>query len=422
MLPACKTPEQTGGTPSPSASSTPAATASPADAAGNVSAQESTLEAQEKETEATTIAAGGAARRSGQPAEQAEKLRGRFTEFSLPPGSFPQFLAMGGDGAIYFAQGNANKIGRIASPTAADSGKLSIQDFAIPTPNSFPIGLVVGPDGAVWFTEKNGHKIGRLDPGSKSITEYATPTPNSGPVGIAIGSDGAVWFTEADANKIGRLDPKDPKNIREFPVPTADSAPVYITTGPDQAMWFAEIKGHKIGRVDASGAVQEYATTTPKSGPSCVIKGPDDALWVSELHADKIARFDVTTKKFTDEININSRKNGARSGPGILVNGPDGNIWFTEMYGNQISRINPKNKQVHEFTAPSSVKLEQAAAPSPGSATAGGGKAAWRDENRGAGGVSDTSGPGSIVASSDGTIWYTAMFAHKIARLRVSKA
>ncbi len=418
--PACQTTEQGNNAQTPGANAAPSAAASPAGEAGNVTAQLSTLESQEKEEEGTTVAVKGA-KLAGPP----EKLRGRFSEFSLPQGSFPQLMAMGRDGTIYFAQGNANKISRVASPSSADSGRLSVQDYAIPTPNSFPIGIAVGPDGSAWFTEKNGHKIWRLDPNANSITEYATPTANSGPVGIAFGPDGAVWFTEADANKVGRVDPKDPKKIQEFSVPTADSSPIYITPGPDQAMWFVEVKGHKLGRVDPNGgAVQEFATTTPKSGPTCVITGPDNALWVSELNADKIARFDVSAKKFTDEIAIDSRKNGPHSGPAILVNGADGNIWFTEMYGNQIARLDPRNKQVHEFTAPSAVKLAQAAAPpGPNASAAAGGKPAWRDENRSdAAGTSDTGGPGSIVAASDGTVWYTAMFTHKIARLRVSKA
>jgi hypothetical protein len=34
--------------------------------------------------------------------------------------------------------------------------------FTIPTPNSHPAGITVGPDGAIWFTELGAGKIGRL--------------------------------------------------------------------------------------------------------------------------------------------------------------------------------------------------------------------------------------------------------------------
>jgi virginiamycin B lyase len=394
------------------ASPTPGQSATPT--AGGEAVQVNTLEGTEKEEVATTTAPKGVA--LGRP----EKLTGKFTEFSLPQGTFPQLMATARDGSIYYAQGLANKVGRIASPSSADSGKLTVQDYPVPTANSFPIGIVVGPDDNVWFTEKNGHKIGKLNTKSNVITEYATPTANSGPVGIAVGPDNNIWFTEADANKIGKLDPNNPQKIEEFSIGTSDSSPLYITTGPDRALWFAEVKGHKIGRIDpGTYAITEFSTRTPKSGPACIITGPDNALWVSELNADKIARFDVESKRFTDEIPLASHKNGPRAGPGILVSGPDGNIWFTEMYGNQIGRINPKNKQIHEFSAPSTAKL--AVPGPPPSAAAANGKPAWRDENIAAPPPSDTGGPGSIVVGQDGSLWYTAMFSNKIARLQTRK-
>lgn len=373
-----------------------------------VTPQRNTLRAREQEKAATTTGRGAA-----------EKLRGRFTEYSLPAGSFPQLMATAGDGSIYYAQGLSNKIGRIASPSSAGS-TLVVQDYPIPTANSFPIGIVVGPDDNVWFTEKDGHKIGKLDTKSNVITEYPTPTANSGPVGIAVGPDKNIWFTEADANKIGKLDPDNPQNIQEFTVPTSGSSPLYITSGPDGALWFAEVLGHKIGRIDPrNSTITEFSTKTPRSGPACIITGPDNALWVSLLNADKIARFDTKTSTFTDEIPVNSKKNGPRTGPGILVNAPDGNIWFTEMYGNQIARLNIKNKQIHEFTAPSGARLSRTGPPATGT---GRGKPAWRDENIKAPPPNETSGPGSIVVDQDGSLWYTAMFGNKIARLRVRRA
>jgi hypothetical protein len=36
-------------------------------------------------------------------------------------------------------------------------------EYAIPTPGSQPIGITHGPDGAVWFAELAANKVGRLD-------------------------------------------------------------------------------------------------------------------------------------------------------------------------------------------------------------------------------------------------------------------
>jgi virginiamycin B lyase len=372
--------------------------------------QEITLEGIEKEEVATTAGEAGLA--------APERLVGKFSEFSLPQDAFPQLMTTAPDGSIYYAQGKANKIGQVPAPTA-EGGRLRVRDFAVPTAGSFPQAVAVGPDGNVWFTEKTGSQIGKLDPKTGQITEYKTPTPNSGPVGITIGPDNAIWFTEGDANKIGRLDPNNPDKIEEFSIATPRSAPIYIVTGPDRALWFVEVLGHKLGRIDAgTREITEYPTKTPKSGPTSLVVGSDGAIWVAEHNVDMIARFDVNTKTFTDEVPIRTRKNGPRSGPGILVNGPDGNIWFTEMYGNQIGRLNPKTRAIHEFTAPSSTKLAAAAAPAVGdSATA-----AWRDvEVSSAGALAPTGGPGGIVFSRDGTVWYTAMFTNKLARLQTGR-
>jgi hypothetical protein len=111
---------------------------------------------------------------------------------------------------------------------------------------SGPGGIAVGPDGALWFAEGSGNKIGRITV-SGAITEFPVPTAMSGPVGIAAGSDGALWFTEGSGNKIGRITTLG--TVTEYPLPTASSGPNYITAGPDGALWFTEHQGNKIGRI-----------------------------------------------------------------------------------------------------------------------------------------------------------------------------
>jgi virginiamycin B lyase len=251
------------------------------------------------------------------------------------------------------------------------------------------------------------------------MTEFTTPTDNSGPVGITVGPDNNIWFTEAYANKIGVLDPNNTDKIEEFTIPTPVSAPLYITSGPDGALWFVGVRGHKLGRIDPSShAIVEYALPTPKAGPTSLIVGSDMAIWVAEFNTDKIARFDVKTRKFTDEIPIASHKNGTRSGPGILVNGPDGNIWFTEMFGNQIASLNPETKMIHEFSAPSVPPKLNPVAPAAGD-TAKVAQVDARMNLKAGETIGETGGPGGIVFSQDGTLWYTALFTNKVARLKL---
>lgn len=341
-------------------------------------------------------------------------VTGTFTEFSMPKGTIPQLLAAASDGTIYQALGGANKIAQVGPPGAGNT--LTVKQFSIPTPNSFPVGIVVAADGNVWFAQQNAHQIGRLNPKSGKIDEYKTPTRNSGPVGITVGPDGAIWFTEAFANKIGRLDPASPEHIEEFPIPTPVSAPLYITTGPDGGLWYVGVRSHKLGRIDPSTrAFAEYATPTAKAGPTSVITGPDGALWISQLNADKIARFDVSTRSFTDDIPLSSKKNGPRAGPGILVNGPDGNIWFTQMLGNQIARLNPTTREIHEFSVPTAIATQRVAVADTAAEALAEAQAALGSDKQ----LGPTAGPGGIAFSSDGSIWYSAIFADLVSRLRV---
>src|SRR4029077_12914473 len=95
--------------------------------------------------------------------------------------------------------------------TLPAQSKVSIRVF--PTDQAGRITL--GPDGALWFAETVAGKIGRITT-SGVITEYSIPTANSYPYGITTGSDGALWFTEVSAQKIGRITTDG--LVTEFPV------------------------------------------------------------------------------------------------------------------------------------------------------------------------------------------------------------
>src|SRR5215470_3620690 len=80
-----------------------------------------------------------------------------------------------------------------------------ITEFSIPTTvTSDPFSVTAGSDGALWFTERFANKIGRIDTAG-NITEFAVPTVSSFPQGITAGPDNALWFTETYPGKIGRI-------------------------------------------------------------------------------------------------------------------------------------------------------------------------------------------------------------------------
>jgi streptogramin lyase len=76
----------------------------------------------------------------------------------------------------------------------------------IPTPFSSPLGITAGPDGALWFAEGFGNKIGRITT-TGVVEEFPVPTLASNPGGITARPDGALWFTELSGEEIGRIAP-----------------------------------------------------------------------------------------------------------------------------------------------------------------------------------------------------------------------
>src|SRR5205823_5712706 len=51
-----------------------------------------------------------------------------------------------------------------AAMAAANAVEVTIHEWDVPTPNARPHDPAVAPDGALWFTEQMANKLGRLDP------------------------------------------------------------------------------------------------------------------------------------------------------------------------------------------------------------------------------------------------------------------
>ena len=138
----------------------------------------------------------------------------------------------------------------------------SITEYPVPTSYSQPRGITTGPDGALWFGEFVANKIGRLTTGG-AFTEYHVPTTNGEPAGIV--SDGTnLWFVEYIGNKIGRLTTGGV--FTEYAIPTYNSKPFWIALGSDGNLWFTEYAGNKIGKLTKTGAFTEYRLPTASPG------------------------------------------------------------------------------------------------------------------------------------------------------------
>ena len=297
-----------------------------------------------------------------------------YTEFLIPTASSsPYLIGPGPDGNLWFAEYNANKIGRITT-----GGILT--EFLIPTANSRPLAIVAGPDGNLWFTESFSNKIGRITPAG-FITEFSIPTAGSRPVGIAAGPDGKIWFTEQNANntdKIGRISTGG--TIEEFSIPGRDE-PIGITTGPDGNVWFTENFSNKIGRMTTGGVLTEFPLPRSSTRPAYIRAGPDGNLWFTESVGSNIGR--ITPNGLVTEFQT----------LGDIVAGPDGALWYTENSSNRIGRITTAGAATQFGIRDAD---GESAIPTPASAPIG------------------------IAAGGDGNIWFTESAGNQIGRLKLT--
>lgn len=303
---------------------------------------------------------------------------GVMTEFTVPtPFSQPYGITVGPDGAIWFAENGANKIGRI--PITATTTNPQITEYAIPTSDSHPLAIVSGADGALWFTECYPGNIARMPTSGSPVLEFGIPTPNSAPQAIAAGSDGAIWFTESKTDKVGRI-PVNGSPITEFPIPTAASDPFGgLTSGPDGALWFGESLGNNIGRIPTSGTpVTEYPIPSPTAFPRAITAGPDGAIWFTENDVNKIGRISTSGLPITEFHLLPTMV-----GPVAITAGPDDALYFTYSIGNSIGRIPTSGSPVTNYPIPTA-----------------------------------SSNSIGIVLGPDGALWFTEFNTNKIGRLQ----
>jgi virginiamycin B lyase len=124
-----------------------------------------------------------------------------ITEYATPDNATPtnpdgqayMQMVLGPDGAIWFLDGSAAAVGRIAT-----NGSYTITPVGTPAlPTPYPLQLVVGPDGNIWFAEQSSSgatALGTVAPSTFAVSLY--PTATEGIVtALTVGSDHNLWFT-----------------------------------------------------------------------------------------------------------------------------------------------------------------------------------------------------------------------------------
>ncbi len=151
----------------------------------------------------------------------------------------------------------------------------------MPTPAAALLGLAPGSDGALWFVERAAAKIGRMTLDG-TFTEYPL-APGSSPMRIVAGPDGALWFTELLGGKIGRITTTG--DLTEYPV---SGGPVGITAGKDGNLYVALFFAHGLDQVNLAGQVTGHWDLPAGALQSATGAGLD--IWVADTFGGLVYR------------------------------------------------------------------------------------------------------------------------------------
>lgn len=146
-------------------------------------------------------------------------------------GGTPYGIAIDAQGTVWTTLQGVDKLGRIST-----DGQLTV--FDVPTRNSGLGDIAVDRDGAVWFLELRANKIGRFADGR--FTEIAVPTQAAGLTGLAAAPDGSVWFTELSIGKLGRV---QNGQVTEHGLPRTDCRPFGVAVSATNDVWYTDLSG-----------------------------------------------------------------------------------------------------------------------------------------------------------------------------------
>jgi virginiamycin B lyase len=153
----------------------------------------------------------------------------------------------------------------------------------VPTPNSTTQSGVLSPDGAIWFVERSAAKIGRMTLDG-AFTEYPL-APGASPNRIVVGPDGALWFTELRAGKIGRITTDG--TLSEYPI---TGGPVGITVGKGGQFYVDLFNAGAVARVNLDGQVTGQWSLPGAVGALQIATGFGLDIWVTDGSGGKIYR------------------------------------------------------------------------------------------------------------------------------------
>lgn len=303
--------------------------------------------------------------------------------------------------------------------SAATLRGVEITEFPILTRGGFPFGMCLGPDGAVWFTETGASRIGRVTTNG-IVTEFPVAGGPHDLQGIVTGPDNRLWFCAFSSEHIGAMTTNGVVTLYRIPRVAGEplKLPQYITRGSGTNMWFTQL-GYRLGRITPGGVITEVVYPAGVN-PHGIVLGFENDIWFTDNFNGTVNR-----RRFADGMTL-TYPMGVNSGAFLITRGPDGALWFTETGTPEnddgyIGRITTNGVATHGFVGKSR----------PYGITTGTDGAIWITERRSntvarltMDGVfyrfqlAPFSSPREIVNGADGALWVALAERDRIARVR----
>lgn len=287
------------------------------------------------------------ASRGAAPGTEVTELKVTIREWSVPTkGAHPHDPAVGIDGALWFTEQMANKLGRLDPATG------TFKEYPlVEGKNSGPHGLVADKEGNIWYTANFGGYIGKLDPRTGKVTEYKMPDDSvDDPHTAAFDPHEILWFTAQGGNAVGRLDPRTGK-IELKKVQTEDALPYGIQINSKGVPFFCELGTNKMGKINpVTMELTEYKLPEGVR-PRRLMIAADDTVYFTDFKDGHLGRLDPSN----GAVKMWASPGGKDSGPYGIAITPDGMVWYSEsgVTPNTIIQFNPRTEKFARAVIPS---------------------------------------------------------------------
>jgi streptogramin lyase len=195
---------------------------------------------------------------------------------------------------MYYTQTTGNQV------SLFDYENHTFKNFDVPTPLSGPLGCRTSTDGALWFTEFFANKIGRLNATSGVITEYGLPPLAFGPAVMRVEDGPYMYFTALVGNGIGRINKETGESeVFTYPIPLA--TPTENTKDSKGNVWFSTLLSNTLQYFTPS--TEKFTTiqlpgTLPLLPVPPVVDvpvnyGPGNNIWFAQFLTNRVGKYSL---------------------------------------------------------------------------------------------------------------------------------